>query len=393
MLNHLDIRTLALTLVLFCWLYALGLFLSSLNQEKKLCSRLWAASIACEGAGFLLLGLREFIPIFLSIIVANLLLVTGMILAQCGIEVFRGKKSFPPWWHATLLLLVLVLFMQFTFIDPNVNARISIISVILGLQSLICARLFMHNTIPLPRWMAIAVFTAFGGFMLMRSILTLLETSIPDFMQAGVVHALALLAYLLFVSGKAFSCIWIHNEEMNQNLRILARTDGLTGVLNRRTLFEELDRELERISRLPRSLALVMLDIDHFKAINDRYGHGSGDHALKVLAECLRQELRGVDLIGRYGGEEFILVLPDADAKTATRITERIRAKIASKLIKSPTGEFSITASFGIAFLGIHGTDADTLTQAADRALYTAKSEGRNRVTIEPSTPESSNQP
>jgi diguanylate cyclase (GGDEF)-like protein len=131
-------------------------------------------------------------------------------------------------------------------------------------------------------------------------------------------------------------------------------------------------------NRAEKPLAAVMLDLDHFKQINDTFGHGRGDDVLAAAAEAMRSALRESDFVGRYGGEEFLILLPDTDAEGAMRVAESVRAVIST--ISVPTVTQNVTASLGVAVLGDDGIDGETLTRAADRALYAAKSLGRDRV-------------
>lgn len=163
----------------------------------------------------------------------------------------------------------------------------------------------------------------------------------------------------------------------------LASEDGLTGLMNRRALIEALHREVERCRRYGSPLSVVMLDIDHFKDVNDRHGHAMGDAVLRGVAATVREGLRAVDLAGRYGGEEFCLVLPDTDAAGAQTVTEGLRAAIAARPYEDTERSVLVTASFGIAvFSKEHPLQPDELLRAADAALYIAKTSGRNRVVL-----------
>jgi diguanylate cyclase (GGDEF)-like protein len=159
-----------------------------------------------------------------------------------------------------------------------------------------------------------------------------------------------------------------------------ALVDGLTGLANRRRAESALDEEIVRASRLGGDLTLAILDIDHFKEVNDRYGHAAGDSVLKELALVLNQSLREIDTAGRWGGEEFALILPGTDADGGVRLCERIRQTLADRLIPIENGlTVSITASFGVAVFERTGS-RERLLAAADEALYRAKRLGRNRV-------------
>ena len=172
-------------------------------------------------------------------------------------------------------------------------------------------------------------------------------------------------------------------EDSNHELERRANTDGLTALANRRLFIETLEREIERAQRYQRPLSLVMLDLDHFKAVNDTYGHAAGDSVLRAAAAALNRVSRDTDLPARIGGEELALVLPETHVEGAAQVAERLRTLIAAERHLAPHGtDFSVTASFGVAsHLGQEGTAAE-LMQRADEALYRSKDLGRDRVTI-----------
>jgi len=166
--------------------------------------------------------------------------------------------------------------------------------------------------------------------------------------------------------------------------QLLATHDGLTGLLNRRAICECATTELSRAERDDQPVSLVMVDVDHFKAINDAYGHLIGDQALCLVASVLAKGVRSYDWVGRWGGEEFLLVLPGADLNEAGSIAERLRQALATAGLDLPDGTQLYTqASFGVAmFCSGNRLTFDTLIQQADEALYRAKNSGRNRVCL-----------
>lgn len=174
-------------------------------------------------------------------------------------------------------------------------------------------------------------------------------------------------------------------QELQQQKRVAeqeARVDPLTGLNNRRAFFEMADREVNRAVRHGFPVALAMLDMDHFKAINDIHGHATGDRVLVALAEVLRQSTREVDVVGRLGGEEFVILMPDTSREAAVLAAERLREAVAAISMEMGGHRLFLTASLGVAWL--HGSVqqvGDLLVQADD-ALYRAKSSGRNRVEI-----------
>ena len=173
-----------------------------------------------------------------------------------------------------------------------------------------------------------------------------------------------------------------HDEagRREEEMRKLAETDPLTGLLNRRTLDEKLVQEVDRASRYGTVLTCVMIDIDHFKATNDTFGHHAGDRILVQFAELLRREQRAVDAVGRYGGEEFVVLLPETGSAGARLFAERMLRRVQSATFGDPAAPIPTTVSLGLAtFPDERASDAAALLQLADKNLLRAKSDGRNR--------------
>jgi diguanylate cyclase (GGDEF)-like protein len=169
-------------------------------------------------------------------------------------------------------------------------------------------------------------------------------------------------------------------REANERLSQLAVTDSLTGLANRRALFETMTREIERARRHAHPLSLIMFDIDRFKAINDAYGHAAGDRVLQRVAELALAVVRSGDLLARYGGEEFLLLAPETDLSQAVQLAERIRVAQQAAEVSIDHTMIRFTASFGVVSLREDDRDASAVIARADQALYAAKEGGRNRV-------------
>lgn len=172
-----------------------------------------------------------------------------------------------------------------------------------------------------------------------------------------------------------------HRETIESLLKA-ATSDQLTGVANRRALFDAAEVEFARFARKPRAITMLLLDIDHFKQINDTYGHPVGDQVIRNLADVLVRSVRSIDIVARIGGEEFAVLLPSTDLEMATRIAERIRARIASQQVTAGQAILTYQVSVGIAQVTPHMRGIDDLIMAADEALYDAKHQGRNRVSV-----------
>ena len=171
-------------------------------------------------------------------------------------------------------------------------------------------------------------------------------------------------------------------EEANRRLAEMSSTDSLTGLPNRRAFMEASERELHRAARTGQHCSVVMVDLDHFKQVNDRHGHAAGDAMLKAAASSLRSVLRDEDVVARWGGEEFIIFLPNTDGAAALSVAEKARLTLATAARTGDGGTGRVTGSFGIATHRA-GQSLESTIAAADRALYRAKEAGRNRVMVE----------
>ncbi|WP_460859248.1 GGDEF domain-containing protein [Rheinheimera gaetbuli] len=172
--------------------------------------------------------------------------------------------------------------------------------------------------------------------------------------------------------------------QRNQELLQMATTDLLTGLSNRRAILQRAQTEIRRASRYHKDLAVLMLDIDHFKQINDQFGHAAGDKVLIEFAALCQQSIRDTDLAGRYGGEEFFILLPEIDLKTAILSADRIRIKVAEhRFVLNDGSSLTVSCSIGIAMYLPEQDDLDKLLLRADQALYQAKRQGRNRCCVQ----------
>jgi two-component system cell cycle response regulator len=169
---------------------------------------------------------------------------------------------------------------------------------------------------------------------------------------------------------------------MLKRLEELATTDGLTGLLNKRALTDMGHQKLKSAARFGRPLSLLVCDIDHFKKVNDTHGHDVGDLVIKGFADVLKRVKRDTDAVGRFGGEEFVVVSEETDERGATQLAERIRSELAATVFPTELGPLSVTCSVGVAPFPAAGQTWEALFKATDDALYASKRGGRNRVTV-----------
>ncbi len=174
----------------------------------------------------------------------------------------------------------------------------------------------------------------------------------------------------------------LRNARLHQQISQMAVTDSLTGIYNRRYFFEIAEKEFRESVRYQRPLSVVIFDLDHFKKINDTFGHARGDEILRAVVQRCVANMRQSDTVGRYGGEEFVILLPETDGEQGLNLIERLRHELASTPVETDTAPAFVTASFGVASLSPDVTDLLTLVNRADLALYHAKQTGRNRCVL-----------
>ena len=194
---------------------------------------------------------------------------------------------------------------------------------------------------------------------------------------------LAALAAIGSLVGITYFLTWrlaIKLDDVQRRLKKLATTDALTDLKNRRSIMDRLGEEYQRARRLDEPLSLILVDIDHFKAINDQFGHPFGDLVLKAVATLMREALRSYDIIGRIGGEEFLIIAPGSTLEESAALAQRLLNRIQHEIIGDGTNEVVITVSAGVAMLNNQDSAPGMLLKRADTAMYRAKQEGRNRV-------------
>lgn len=383
MQEFLDLRTLSINNILMNMSFAACLLIYAFYNSKFQGIKQTAYAFMISGSAFLLIGLRGYIPDLLSIILPNTLLIFSVSLIHLGFVYFYQFDShLIKRFHGLLILCVTLLLCYFTYIENSVNARISVISFIVSFQSIFIVKTLLsaHNRANL----TLAVgYSLFAVFFLIRAVLTLFEDPLTDFMKAGLLHGLSVVVFELLVAVTTFGVVWIVSHRVQRILSDQASHDPLTKVLNRRALEEVVNTELSRSLRHNLPMSIIMLDIDHFKRINDSYGHGQGDHVLIQVAEVLTRNTRQYDSVARIGGEEFIILLPDTSIAQAKLMAEKLRRKIAEHDYKVQVNDsIEVTASFGVTERESEKDNWLKILERADNGLYQAKSAGRNTVIV-----------
>jgi diguanylate cyclase (GGDEF)-like protein len=379
----LDAPTLILGLVLDDLVLAAALWLA-IPRRSPSGVGLWCASLCAQALAFALVGVRAGAgaPMVASIVVVNVATALSLTLQLASLSSFYRHPFARPWHLAGALgcaLVSLVLAAHPALRIGAFGVAFAAAMVVIGL----CAR----------RWQGAEPgrgnrLVAYGSFAAaavlgLRSVAFAIWPERVGALRIGLVPILSGFAAHAVTLATSLGFLLMHRERQERESEQLAMTDALTGVYNRRTLFDLGEKELLRARRTGAALSLVILDVDHFKRINDKYGHLGGDTVLLRFVEVVRGCLRQSDVLTRYGGEEFCILLPGVGRAGARVVGERIRSTIEASTFFVGAVPLRVTSSVGVADLP---TDAkatlSSLVARADQALYVAKRDGRNRVSV-----------
>ncbi|MDR6765043.1 diguanylate cyclase (GGDEF)-like protein [Acidovorax delafieldii] len=346
----------------------------------------WAAALLVNAIGHLLIMLRGLIPDLLSIVVGNLMLSSVFVGMIAAVYQFQGR---PVRWALLLAPPLLVLVFVSVFID-NFPARVSFVGLVIGLQAvwaLLAALSHRHATVGRGQWLLVAGLSLEAVVLGGRALVAIsTHSEATNILQSSALQTLTFLATFSVVLVSSVGFVFMSRDRADENNRVLAALDPLTGVANRRSLIAALDRDVARAQRMREPMALMMVDIDHFKDVNDQYGHPAGDRVLCSVVNVLRQRVRAQDLVGRYGGEEFMVLLPDTGLTGAEQLARELCKAVEESRCPAdgvPGPGIAVTVSIGVFGGRLESGDSwDMLIAAADRALYQAKNNGRNRVEV-----------
>jgi diguanylate cyclase (GGDEF)-like protein len=349
-------------------------------REARAAAAHWAGYAACSAATFLYLGTHLQALPMAGVLVG----MAGLMLLQHGVWHFTGQpRRFVP--HVAMLGAAALA--SWVGEDPAWRQAQAVVhySLMTALYLWIALDLYRYarGTLRLrfPLLMTVPLLLAglnAGGRALRTALKPeALATEIASHSALNVGTALAVVALIALLHATLMAMVV---ARLIQQLRWRARHDGLTGLLNRRAMQEAIDEQLQRSRRAGDTFAVVMVDIDHFKSINDLHGHAAGDLALKHTAVLLQTHVRAVDRVGRFGGEEFIVLLPGVGLAQAAQVAEALRSHLAAQQMPREGEPLALSASFGVAEWKGPGEEPSRLLMRADEALYRAKRAGRNRV-------------
>ncbi|HDM8232485.1 TPA: GGDEF domain-containing protein [Vibrio campbellii] len=379
----LDIRTLNFIIILFSCIYSIGLLFTQYKQRKIPGLTCFAVSLLFIGGGPFLLSFRDGASDWITIVASNTAILTGFLLTLYGVSIFRSFPLHLAYGLTAALPLATGLTYYFTFHIPSIRIRIVIISAYLSTVTLASGWAMIkgdNQDHKLPLIGMAASLIGFGIFMAIRVIWSYFDAELTSFMSAGLIHQLTFLFSICLVVSMSFCMLWLINSRLIDSIENLSIQDALTGLLNRRAMEKFIPKIVQRVIDKRDNLCIIMMDIDNFKHINDAFGHLAGDQTIIKVAKVMLHSLPKQAQIIRFGGDEFMIVLPKYTLEQAAEYAENIRVLVRSESYDD-LNTIQVTMSFGVAKMVENECLHDVICRS-DRALYHSKEHGRDQVTI-----------
>jgi len=392
-----DPRTLLFAAALFMLLNGgvLGLMHRSLSPDVRPSAVDWRIGTLLIAGGILLLSVQDGLPPAFIHPVANGTVIAGLALYWRSMRRLAGLPAHPLTWLPVAIAVAGIYW--FAAVTPSHAARVVIGCLALVVYLFAAAWTLQRGgstgrgatfepDAETSRAVLTAAFLIVGVFLLFRAgYFALQPQENANLLTAGawITVATTLLVAILPVIGTT-AFLLICSDRLRRQWEHAAATDYLTGLPNRRSIIGTGDARFNAARRAGAPFAVAVIDIDHFKTINDSFGHDAGDLALKHIAALLEQHCRGPHMVGRQGGEEFVAVLEDAGEEVARAVAERVRAAVEASPLALEQGEVKMTISIGVGVIAPADMKFDVVLRRADQALYVAKEGGRNRVVMAP---------
>ncbi|MFY2763988.1 GGDEF domain-containing protein [Arenimonas sp. MALMAid1274] len=342
----------------------------------------WVAACVMLPGSFVAMALRDLAPAWLTVGLSNLMVAAGFAFVAIALEIFQGRpKRRAHLW--VLVVATVAASVGLRLLEASLSLRLAVVAALLGL--LLASVLWNLYRSPQPggrtQHILGAVFVISAGILFYRAgAMFLAPNLVTDLFQLTHLQVLTYAVGSALPVVASFAFLLMCTERSQRELARAAGTDYLTGAFNRRAIEEHGARAIAAARRHGMPLATLVVDIDHFKRINDELGHAAGDEALVQAVQRIRGLLRTEDVFGRLGGEEFIVLMPGTDGDSALTAAERIRENFAAETLHLDGDERRITLSIGVAALAPADRQFSQLLQRADRAMYAAKNAGRDLV-------------
>ncbi|RKR25914.1 diguanylate cyclase (GGDEF)-like protein [Acidovorax sp. 93] len=349
--------------------------------------RLWMVSFLLGSVFSVSLLVRDWFPEVVAVVISQGSVSLAAYLCLMASRMYMGRRPFSHWYAVVGIGALMVASVYFTVVQSHLGMRFVFVGLGAGICFLLTARTMADGGVRrVPaRYLFALVAGLHGLFLLLRPALFKLAPvapgGLPDAGLVALVSQFVLLEAIVAVVLLGFGALMLANEFITSELRHLAEMDPLTNVFNRRAFLTLLDKAISAAQRTGTAVPVLVMDLDHFKNINDTWGHRAGDDVLRHFVMLAHRCLRKEDVMGRLGGEEFAIFLPNASAAGALAVAERLRALVEAQPVATGPQSIPLTVSVGVT-LCAHGDAAGAALQRADEAMYLAKERGRNRVEV-----------
>lgn len=392
----LDINTIITTLIVISYICAVMVLGNYFMFKRHYSGMKWfLISYLLFMVGMTEAGFVNELPAFVGIVIPNVLMYCAILSILFGMQLFvRSTIKYRN--YILPVLIFTLLYSYYSIIKINVTARIIVFSIFASLTyariAFISFKKF-ENRIKSTTRMMTAVGLIASAWYLLRAFDAIYSSEISSYYFAGNRDAFWVLGLLCLILLQTFALLTIvqkrlvydlrnvhrDREKLLEKLKVRAYTDELTELCNRRKIEETINSNIERYLRYETVFSILMIDIDYFKSVNDNFGHDAGDKVLKELSASIKRNIRGSDFVGRWGGEEFIVILPETDIISASMVAEKLRKVVESMDVENGNDFIKITISIGVAEYNGIG-DMYKLIKLVDMRMYRAKANGRNCV-------------
>ena len=386
-----DLRTLFIITVLVNIIIAIIMAIYWRTQNTYAGFGYWTLANVAMTLTFSLFSLKGIAPEFVTVVIANTSAIAGSICRYAGVRFFWGAESLSHTrFHQAVVIGCALFLAYFTCIDDNVMFRQLAVSSVISGYFLVTARQMLKGAsqgYPYEAWTVSMLNIIYAILMMGRALEWYFYPESRHLLVASSMSTLYFSSILLLEVANALLFLMLNSQRLaksliivQQELEKLASSDTLTGLFNRRKLAELCDQEIIEARTLNRPLAMLLIDLDHLKQMNDTFGHSAGDALINTVVKIIRDQLRPTDIAGRLGGDEFLLILPNTTQEHAKSIAEHIRQNVQNQAFHWEDKVLSMSLSIGVASLIDADANWNDWLQRADHNLYLAKNSGRNQI-------------
>ena len=386
-----DLRTLFIITVLINIIIAIIMAIYWRTQNTYAGFGYWTLANVAMTLTFSLFSLKGIAPEFVTVVIANTSAIAGSICRYAGVRFFWGAESLSHTrFHQAVVIGCALFLAYFTCIDDNVMFRQLAVSSVISGYFLVTARQMLKGAsqgYPYEAWTVSMLNIIYAILMMGRALEWYFYPESRHLLVASSMSTLYFSSILLLEVANALLFLMLNSQRLaksliivQQELEKLASSDTLTGLFNRRKLAELCDQEIIEARTLNRPLAMLLIDLDHLKQMNDTFGHSAGDALINTVVKIIRDQLRPTDIAGRLGGDEFLLILPNTTQEHAKSIAEHIRQNVQNQAFHWEDKVLSMSLSIGVASLIDADANWNDWLQRADHNLYLAKNSGRNQI-------------